>query len=81
MGGRARYQLWPAEAGASHRSLRRRGQHWLLTKLRSPWVSRRGKAGRVQGSMAGTLAVMKGTPTTYNKDFQVRLSTLCTTAP
>jgi argininosuccinate lyase len=30
----------------------------------------RGKAGRVQGSMAGLLAVVKGTPTTYNKDFQ-----------
>ena len=31
----------------------------------------RGKAGRVQGNMAGLLAVVKGTPTTYNKDFQV----------
>lgn len=30
----------------------------------------RGKAGRVQGNMAGVLAVIKGTPTTYNKDFQ-----------
>ena len=30
----------------------------------------RGKAGRVQGNMAGLLAVIKGTPTTYNKDFQ-----------
>mmetsp|Transcript_2445 Transcript_2445/g.6262 ORF Transcript_2445/g.6262 Transcript_2445/m.6262 type:complete len:516 (-) Transcript_2445:347-1894(-) len=30
----------------------------------------RGKAGRVQGNLAGVLAVVKGTPTTYNKDFQ-----------
>ena len=30
----------------------------------------RGKAGRVQGNMAGLLAVVKGTPTTYNKDLQ-----------
>ena len=32
----------------------------------------RGKAGRVQGNLAGVMAVIKGTPTTYNKDFQVR---------
>eukprot|EP00195_Chlamydomonas_chlamydogama_P005529 CAMPEP_0202894386 /NCGR_PEP_ID=MMETSP1392-20130828/3805_1 /ASSEMBLY_ACC=CAM_ASM_000868 /TAXON_ID=225041 /ORGANISM="Chlamydomonas chlamydogama, Strain SAG 11-48b" /LENGTH=478 /DNA_ID=CAMNT_0049579073 /DNA_START=213 /DNA_END=1649 /DNA_ORIENTATION=- len=30
----------------------------------------RGKAGRVQGNLAGVMAVIKGTPTTYNKDFQ-----------
>ena len=30
----------------------------------------RGKAGRAQGNLAGLLAVMKGAPTTYNKDFQ-----------
>jgi len=30
----------------------------------------RGKAGRAQGNLAGMLAVMKGAPTTYNKDFQ-----------
>eukprot|EP00955_Chlamydomonas_euryale_P054547 355871-Chlamydomonas_euryale.AAC.4 len=30
----------------------------------------RGKAGRMQGHMAGLLAVVKGTPTTYNKDLQ-----------
>ncbi|KAK9814812.1 hypothetical protein WJX72_011922 [[Myrmecia] bisecta] len=30
----------------------------------------RGKSGRLQGNLAGMLAVMKGTPTTYNKDFQ-----------
>ena len=37
----------------------------------------RGKAGRAQGNLAGLLAVMKGAPTTYNKDFQeVRAPTL-----
>lgn len=30
----------------------------------------RGKGGRIQGNLAGMLAVMKGAPTTYNKDFQ-----------
>lgn len=30
----------------------------------------RGKAGRLIGNLTGTLAVLKGTPTTYNKDFQ-----------
>lgn len=37
------------------------------------WLAgvRRGKAGRVQGNLMGVMAVMKGTPTTYNKDFQV----------
>ena len=30
----------------------------------------RGKAGRLQGNLSGMMAVMKGTPTTYNKDFQ-----------
>ncbi len=30
----------------------------------------RGKAGRLQGNLAGMMAVMKGAPTTYNKDFQ-----------
>ncbi len=30
----------------------------------------RGKAGRLQGNLAGLLATMKGAPTTYNKDFQ-----------
>lgn len=30
----------------------------------------RGKAGRLQGNLAGMLAVMKSAPTTYNKDFQ-----------
>ncbi|GLI61286.1 hypothetical protein VaNZ11_003637 [Volvox africanus] len=30
----------------------------------------RGKGGRVQGNLMGVLAVLKGTPTTYNKDFQ-----------
>ena len=33
----------------------------------------RGKAGRLTGNLAGIMAVMKGTPTTYNKDFQARL--------
>ena len=32
----------------------------------------RGKAGRLNGNLAGIMAVMKGTPTTYNKDFQAR---------
>lgn len=32
----------------------------------------RGKAGRVQGNLMGVMCVIKGTPTTYNKDFQVR---------
>ena len=31
----------------------------------------RGRAGRLQGNLAGMLAVMKSAPTTYNKDFQV----------
>ena len=31
----------------------------------------RGKAGRLQGNLAGMLAVLKSTPTTYNKDLQV----------
>jgi argininosuccinate lyase len=30
----------------------------------------RGKAGKMQGNLAGVMAVLKGTPTTYNKDFQ-----------
>merc|ERR1712070_1306474 len=30
----------------------------------------RGKAGRTLGSLAGILTVVKGTPTTYNKDLQ-----------
>ena len=30
----------------------------------------RGKAGRLQGNLAGMMAVMKSAPTTYNKDFQ-----------
>ena len=30
----------------------------------------RGKAGRIQGNLAGILATVKNTPTTYNKDFQ-----------
>ena len=30
----------------------------------------RGKAGRAQGNLAGMLAIAKGTPSTYNKDFQ-----------
>ncbi|GFH32558.1 uncharacterized protein HaLaN_31798, partial [Haematococcus lacustris] len=30
----------------------------------------RGKAGRLQGNLAGVMAIVKGTPTTYNKDFQ-----------
>jgi argininosuccinate lyase len=30
----------------------------------------RGKAGKAQGNLAGLLAIMKGAPTTYNKDFQ-----------
>lgn len=30
----------------------------------------RGKSGRLLGNLAGTMAVLKGTPTTYNKDFQ-----------
>ncbi|MEW5314524.1 MAG: hypothetical protein WDW38_006016 [Sanguina aurantia] len=30
----------------------------------------RGKAARMQGNLAGLMAVLKGTPTTYNKDFQ-----------
>lgn len=33
-------------------------------------VPRSGKAGKLQGNLAGVLAVLKGTPTTYNKDFQ-----------
>lgn len=35
-------------------------------------VMGRGKAGRVQGNLMGVMCVLKGTPTTYNKDFQVR---------
>lgn len=35
----------------------------------------RGKAGRLQGNLAGMMCVLKGTPTTYNKDFQ-EVSTL-----
>lgn len=34
------------------------------------YVCTRGKAGKLQGNLAGCLAVLKGTPTTYNKDFQ-----------
>lgn len=30
----------------------------------------RGKGGKLQGNLMGALAVIKGTPTTYNKDFQ-----------
>ncbi|KAG2493597.1 hypothetical protein HYH03_008115 [Edaphochlamys debaryana] len=30
----------------------------------------RGKGGRVAGNLMGVMAVLKGTPTTYNKDFQ-----------
>jgi argininosuccinate lyase len=30
----------------------------------------RGKAGVLAGNLAGVMAVLKGTPTTYNKDFQ-----------
>jgi hypothetical protein len=30
----------------------------------------RGKAGKLQGNLMGVMAVLKGTPTTYNKDFQ-----------
>lgn len=30
----------------------------------------RGKAGRLQGNLAGIMATIKNTPTTYNKDFQ-----------
>lgn len=30
----------------------------------------RGKAGKIQGNLSGLLCVLKGTPTTYNKDFQ-----------
>ena len=30
----------------------------------------RGKAGVLQGNLAGAMAVVKGTPTTYNKDLQ-----------
>lgn len=33
-------------------------------------LSCRGKAGKLQGNLAGVMAVLKGTPTTYNKDFQ-----------
>lgn len=35
----------------------------------------RGKAGRLQGALAGMMAVMKSAPTTYNKDFQVGTAT------
>ena len=34
----------------------------------------RGKAGRAQGNLTGLLAVMKGAPTTYNKDLQAAAS-------
>ena len=30
----------------------------------------RGKAGRLTGNLMGIMAVMKGIPTTYNKDLQ-----------
>eukprot|EP00775_Hariotina_reticulata_P011914 gene11914-12058_t len=30
----------------------------------------RGKSGKLQGNLMGVLATLKGTPTTYNKDFQ-----------
>lgn len=33
-------------------------------------ASCRGKGGKLQGNLAGVMAVLKGTPTTYNKDFQ-----------
>ena len=36
----------------------------------------RGRAGRLQGNLAGMLAVMKSAPTTYNKDFQVLVRAL-----
>ncbi len=48
--------------------------HFTLLFLSLPFPSlplQRGKAGRMQGNMAGLLAVIKGTPTTYNKDLQV----------
>lgn len=32
----------------------------------------RGKAGRLQGNLMGMMAVLKSTPTTYNKDLQAR---------
>jgi argininosuccinate lyase len=31
----------------------------------------------MQGSLMGVLSVMKGTPTTYNKDFQVSVQAVC----
>ena len=34
--------------------------------------TRRGKAGRVVGNYVGLLGSMKGIPTAYNKDMQVR---------
>lgn len=41
----------------------------------------RGKAGRLQGNLAGLMAVMKSAPTTYNKDFQVRFCLPALPAP
>lgn len=32
----------------------------------------RGKAGRLTGNLMGIMAVVKGIPTTYNKDLQAR---------
>ncbi len=34
----------------------------------------RGKAGRLQGNLAGMLAVIKSCPTTYNKDLQAHIA-------
>ncbi len=36
----------------------------------------RGKSARLIGNLTGVMAVIKGTPTTYNKDFQVRRDAL-----
>lgn len=35
----------------------------------------------MQGNLAGLMAVLKGTPTTYNKDFQVSVQGLQTRPP
>ena len=58
---------WPARQGHGAGSS-------LMPQKKNPDALEliRGRAGRLQGNLAGMLAVMKSAPTTYNKDFQVR---------
>ena len=54
------HRQWGDDAGSS-----------LMPQKKNPDALEliRGKAGRLQGALAGMMAVMKGAPTTYNKDF------------